>query len=157
MRSCPAVQRRNAFSLIELMLVIAIMGVIAAMAAPRYGDALNRYRADAAARRISADLVMAQARARDLATSRTIVFSRVSGSYTIAGERDFTNSASNYTVDLTAKPYGVSIGTVNFGGNPSISFDGFGAPSGAGSILISAGGVSRIIRIDSGGGTPTIQ
>src|SRR5204863_23675 len=63
LRAGPASSRR-AFSLIEITLVLMVMGVLAALAVPRYASALARYRADAAARRIVADLDLARTTAR---------------------------------------------------------------------------------------------
>ena len=43
----------------ELVLVMVIVATLAAIAVPRYAQATSRYRADAAARRIAADLSLA--------------------------------------------------------------------------------------------------
>src|SRR5436305_14998357 len=68
-RSC-----RTGFTLIELLLVIALIAVAAAVAMPRYGRAVCHYQADAAARRIVADLAAAQARAKLNSTTVTVNF-----------------------------------------------------------------------------------
>ena len=146
-----------AFSLIELMLVVAIMAVFAAMAAPRYTDALHRYRADAAARRVAADLTMAQSKARSLATSRSVVFNVSGKSYQVPNEADLNLSGSAYTVNLGTTPYYVAIGTVSFNGNASVTFNGYGVPDNAGSVQVTAGSVVRTISIDSASGIVTVQ
>lgn len=147
----------RAFSLVEVLLVVAIMGIIAAMAAPRYAAALNSYRADATARRIAADISMAQARARTTSSSRTIVFDADSNTYKIAGERDLSVSTDTYTVDLSGSPYFARLSRFGFGGNATLSFNGYGVPSGAGTVLISVGATTRTVSIDSDSAIPNVQ
>src|SRR5690349_12774102 len=89
-----------AFSLIELVLVIAIIAVVGAIALPRYSNSLHNYRATLAAKRIATDLQMAQFRARALSTTRTVAFTVTGSTYQIAGESDLTKSGSTYTVLL---------------------------------------------------------
>lgn len=57
--------RRSAFTLIELMLVAVLLGVIAAIAAPRIGAILPRVSLQAAARQVADDVRAAQAYAVD--------------------------------------------------------------------------------------------
>lgn len=145
----------SGFSLIELMLVIGIIAVFSAMAAPRYAGSLYRYRADAAAKRISADITMAQSRARATASSRSLIFS--GNTYRIPSERDLAVAANTYAVDLTTAPYFVSISTVNFGGAATLTFNGYGVPSAAGSITIRSGPTTRAISVDADSGTVKVQ
>ncbi len=58
------------FTLVELIVVLGIMAIVSMVALPRYTGAMARYRADAAARRIAADLTLAQAEARQASQSR---------------------------------------------------------------------------------------
>ena len=57
--------RRSAFTLIELVLVAALLGLIAAIAAPRIGAMLPRVSLQTAARQIADDVRTAQAYAAD--------------------------------------------------------------------------------------------
>ena len=52
------------FSLLELVVVMVIVAILAAIATPRYGKAVARYRTASAARKIAADLTFARKRAR---------------------------------------------------------------------------------------------
>ncbi|MFI4896612.1 MAG: Tfp pilus assembly protein FimT/FimU, partial [Phycisphaerales bacterium JB059] len=47
--------RSRAFTLIELVLVVAILGVVAAIAIPRFSSATTRSRLDLAASRLEGD------------------------------------------------------------------------------------------------------
>jgi prepilin-type N-terminal cleavage/methylation domain-containing protein len=111
-------RKRRAFTLIELMLVIAIMAVFSAMAMPRYGRSLARYRADVTARRIAADMALVQTRARAMGATRSMTFSLVEGRYQLTGEVDPTTSTSVYTVDLSQNPNRASNLTASFNGKP---------------------------------------
>jgi len=150
--------------LIELVLVIAIVAVIAAMAAPRYTDALARYRIDSTSRRIADDFALAQSRARSTSSSRTIVFNAASSSYQLIGERDLNVSGNTYSVNLAADPYYASVNKLNFGlnGGPSvntmtITFNGYGVPNTAGTVQIKCGAYTRKIMIDGDTGAPIVK
>lgn len=139
---------RHAFSLIELVLVIAIIGVMSALAAPRYAAAVHRYRAEAAARRIAADIGFAQSLARSSGQSRSIAFNVAADQYVLPDERDL-DRAGSYTVDLSAAPYNASIATANFGGAATLTFNGFGMPASAGTVSILSGNTARIVTVNA--------
>lgn len=145
------------FTLIELVIIVVAIGFLAAMVAPRYGNAVNRYRVDAAARRIAADLALTQATARSTSSSRTIAFDLPNNAYRMIGQIDPSRSNTTYSVELNQEPYYVSISSVSFGVAPSISFNGYGMPSNAGSIQIRAANYTRTITLEADNGTVTIQ
>lgn len=147
---------RRGLTLVELVTVLAIVAVLAAMVVPRYGNAINRYRVDAAARRVAADIAFAQSRARALSTSRSIWFDINDGTYLLNSETGF-NSASTYSIDLTADPYDCTIGTANFGGTATITFNGYGFPASAGTIQLQSGNATRIVSVDPNSGAATLQ
>ena len=55
---------KNAFTLLEVALVLTIIGILSAIAVPRYANFVAGQRADATARRITTDLAFAQRHAR---------------------------------------------------------------------------------------------
>jgi general secretion pathway protein H len=155
----PAVRRREcaAFTLVELVMVLVLMALAAALAAPRYASSLNRYRVEAAARRVAADLAYAQARARATGVSRVVAFDRAADCYILVGESHLNKPGSNYVVDLTVAPYHSSITSANFNGAGTVSFNPFGVPSAAGTIRIRCGNLTRQVVVEATTGVASVQ
>ena len=149
--------KRLGFSLLELLMVIAVMAIIVAIAEPRYAAAVSRYRASAAAQRIVADLGLAQAKARHLSTSRIVVFTVATSTYQLTGEADLSHPASTYTIALGDKPYQATLVSVNFAGAAQVTFNGYGVPSSGGTIVVKAGNATNTITVDADTGVSTIQ
>lgn len=147
---------RRAFSLVELVLVLAILVVGAAIAAPRYGESIARYRVEGAARRIAADIALAQASARAASASRTINFSVDKNEYTITGVRALDGGAADYSVLLTDPPYQAYLSAAAFGDDAALTFDGFGVPDSAGSITVFVGRLARTVSVEAGTGATAI-
>ncbi|MBV8781639.1 MAG: prepilin-type N-terminal cleavage/methylation domain-containing protein [Phycisphaerae bacterium] len=147
-----------------MVVVIMIVAILAAMVAPRYSGSISQYHVTAAARKVAADLAYTQARARAVSTTRTISFG-VTGSsagttantYQILSEIDPTFPNSVYTVDLSTSPYLASITLANFSGAATVSFNGFGIPSGSGSIVLQSGTATSTLTLDGTSGTVSIQ
>ena len=150
---CP----QRAFTLVEVVLVIAIAAVISAMAMPRYGESLARYRASLAAKRVASDLALVQARARSMGTTRSITFNSLQSSYSLTGETGLIDSQSTYSVTLGTDPYFATIVSINFGGASAISFNGYGVPSQGGTIVLRSGTAQRTVTLEAISGQTTIQ
>ncbi len=156
-RSRPGVCLKLGFSLIELMLVMAIVAVFSAIAVPRFSQSTDRYRVDAAARRIEADFQLARTRARITSSTLTIVFDIANDRYSIAGLADLNQSSSIYTVELSNAPYQADLTAAVFAEGAKISFNGYGVPGGAGIIVVTVGKQQRTISIAAETGEVTIQ
>ena len=142
--------------MVELSLTMAIMAVLAAIAIPRYAQAISSYRAKAAAQRLVNDLSYVQSVARTTSSSRTITFT--TDQYSIANMRDLETAASTYTVQLSAEPYNAKIASKSLtGGRLQIVFDGYGVPDCGGSFTLQAGNSSRIVTLDAATGRATVQ
>jgi type II secretory pathway pseudopilin PulG len=142
-----------------MVIVVLVLGILAAAAVPKYADALVRMRLDAAARRIAADLATAQARARATSSSQAVTFTLppAGSRYEIAGMSDPDRPAATYAVNLAEAPYQVTLGTVDLGGNASLIYNGYGVPNGGATIVIQAGKYARKITIDPDTGIAAID
>lgn len=144
---------RAAFSLLELTIVLAIIVAISAIAIPRYWSSIGRYRVDLAARRIAADLKLAQSKARATGAFRNVVFDTTTMRYGITEEQSLTSSNTGYLVDLAAAPYQVSIDAFSASdASRRVVFDGFGQPAQGLTLTLSAVGHKRIVTVDQSSG-----
>lgn len=156
------VHARRAYTLVELVLVLVIMGTIAAIAMPRLSQSLARQRVDGAADRIVSDLAYARALARSSSASVTVTFDPSRNRYAIPGPDPLRNTGAPYIIDLSLDPYratmlggaaaAVGVATPNIGsanGTFSITFDGFGEASTTGWVVVKSGGISREVSLDS--------
>ncbi|MEO0482419.1 MAG: type II secretion system protein [Planctomycetota bacterium] len=138
---------RRAFTLIELTMVLVIMGVLAAVLAPRYGDAIARSRVDAAAERLVAELALTSSRARAAGETWTVWMDP-------STERIWRTSAASFVLyntdiglDFGAEPYRTDLSSVNFGGFSRIEFDAFGRPGSDGVVTLRHGQTQRIVTV----------
>jgi prepilin-type N-terminal cleavage/methylation domain-containing protein len=151
---------RPAFSLVELLLVVSILAVMAALAVPRYVTALDDYRAEHAARRIASDIAAAQSTARATATSQSITFSLDTDSYqlpaAVAGNSPATITLRDapFNADLTAAAFAPAGQTQT---STTLTFNGFGVANAGGSLTVRAGGSSRTISVEQDSGTTTTK
>lgn len=157
MRSRPSRAAGPAFTLVELVITMSLVAVVAAIAIPRYAASAVRFRADAAARRVVADLARTAQLARLTSTTQTIEFRPGSHSYFIANDRSLTNNSAGSLVDLTDSPYGALMKEADFDGARTVSFNGFGMAGASGHVVLKVGTEQRTIVFDNASGQTTIQ
>jgi prepilin-type N-terminal cleavage/methylation domain-containing protein len=144
----------RAFSLIELVIVMLIMSIFAAVAAPKFHNSLLFHRVESAARRLKADIDMARQRARLTSASQTVTFAN--SSYTVSGAQGLDRPSNTYTVSLLASPYSLDSGVANFGsGSQTLVFDGYGTPTSGGTVVLTASVHSCTVTVDSATGVTT--
>jgi type II secretory pathway pseudopilin PulG len=135
----------------ELLVVLAVSAIAAAIAVPRYATATARYRANFAARRVAADLELAAASARNGSSNRTVTFDAGSRCYTIEPMADLDRKERNYRVQLDVDPYAVTSLKAEFGTDATVVFDGYGTPDAAGTVRVEVGPVSKLVSLDATG------
>jgi prepilin-type N-terminal cleavage/methylation domain-containing protein len=145
----------RAFSLVELVLVLAIVAVVSAIAIPRYGNSITKYRLDAAARRIITDFAQARSQAMTTSQSQTIVFTTATSTYQIAGVTGLDVKTAPYAVDLRLDPYQATLVSASFGGSSTATFDAYGAAAAGGTVVIQVGGTQKTITLDADSGRAT--
>ena len=150
---------RRAFTIIEVLMVVFIIGVISTLAVPRYSNFVAQHRAESAARRIAADIALIRRHARLTSTNQTIQFDVSTNAYVVSGMSSLDNPAGFYAVSLADEPYDASISsiTLDSNNNGTVTFDGYGVPDTGGSIVIGVGVYSRTIQIDAATGRTTIS
>ena len=143
-----------AFTLVELVLVIATIAVLAAIAVPRYADATARYRVELAAKRVVADLMLARSNARATSGVQVVDFASPPGGYTLPGVAAPDGAAGDYVVRLADEPYRSSVTGASFGepAAASVRFDRYGSPDVGGTVVVTSGRYQKTVYVDAASG-----
>lgn len=145
--SRPTRRRLVGFTIIELVLVIALIAVVSAVAVPRFASAVTRQQVDVAAERLVRDLQLARREAMLRGTTCVVRFSTAADSYQLTGVPDPDHPAQLYRVNLARDPFCVDLHAVDFAGGTDLSFDPFGRPSTGGTLILRDMGGSNDITI----------
>ncbi len=146
--------RRSAFTLIELVTVIVILGIVGLVVAGPTLSYVDSIRSRAAASRLSGDIRYLQRLALSSGLRTWIVFDAGSDSYRLFAE-DRSNLgkanrlATPHPLDLTTDPVqfgsgpfaNVSIASVNINATDELEFDSFGVPYDGNENPLTASGV----------------
>ncbi len=149
-------QRIRAFTFAELVVVLLIIGLFTAIAAPRAASSMSNYRAEVAAYRIVADLDYARRNARTTGANQMVSFDQVGRSYLLFGVADLDRSGNTYTVELSEEPYRLRAVKADFGGTTAVIFDGYGLPDSGGTIKISSGSRAMTVTLDADTGKASV-
>ena len=133
----------KAFTLIELIILIAIIGVLAAVAVPRISRWINSSKVRQVAEQLTADLQFAQGLAMEKGSSKVIISSN---GYEIYAPETASTPIKTVTIDDT----NISLSS-NFTGD-EIKFKRNKLPTKAGTIVISGYGITYNIVINNIGG-----
>lgn len=147
----------RAFTLAELVMVLAIIGILAAIAMPRLASGQSRYLVDNAARRIAADIDRARTQAVAGSGSVSMAFDVAANSYSIPGVESLDRRARSTSVQMSQEPYKARLVEVNFDGGTTLTWNGFGTASASGWIRVAVGTDQRLISVNQGTSVITIQ
>ena len=116
-------EQQNGFSMLELLLVIAIIAIVAAVLIPTIASALPKYRLRSAVRQLVIDFKQARLEAIKSNRNTLIVFTpelvaSAGGSYQLCVDTDSDGACGgSELLKTTAMPRDVLLYTTNFGGN----------------------------------------
>jgi Tfp pilus assembly protein FimT len=140
----------------ELVIVVMVMGIMAAAAAPAFLNSLVHQRVEAAAHRLKTDLELTRQTARLTSTPQTIVFTNEM--YTLPeAVKDLNDPNARYVVDLTAAPYEITTIAANFSNAQTATFNGYGLPSSGGTVVVTCNGHSSSVIVNAVTGEITIN
>ncbi len=149
--------RARAFSLLEIVIVLAIIAIVSAIAVPRFASASARYRANSAALRIVADMKLARARAYSTSASVEVWFDAIDHTVSIPTMTSFDDSNAIYVTALGAEPYHAELVDANFAGNAKVIFDIYGQPNADGMVVLKVGQARVTIVVDKATGEIAIR
>jgi len=135
-----------------VMVILAMFGMIAV---PRYAAFTATEELEGAARRITADLSLAQRQARRSSASQTVTFNVAQSRYSLVGMTHPDHPGQAFEIRVGDEPYRARIVSASFGGDATLVYDGFGKPDSGGNVVIAVGAYQKTIQVDSGTGQPS--
>jgi Tfp pilus assembly protein FimT len=141
---------------VELVIVVLIVGIVSATAAPKFARSLRRSRLDAACLRVKADLNLARQTAISRSSSQSVQFTTGSGTYTLPGMTHPDRPTLTYSVNLSGEPYGATVIGAAFGASSTVQFDRFGQPSATGVVTVAIGSSTQTVSVEATSGVVTI-
>ncbi|NLS93371.1 MAG: prepilin-type N-terminal cleavage/methylation domain-containing protein [Planctomycetaceae bacterium] len=144
------------FTLMELVIVTMIIGILSAVAAPRFAEALAEYRVEAAAAQIRSDLTEARLQAKITSAAQTVQFDDAAEAYTLVGVPDIDHPGQDRRILLLSR-FKASIDSVDCGGDAELAFDGYGIPDSSAEIVITCGNRQRTVTVAQETGLAGVQ
>jgi prepilin-type N-terminal cleavage/methylation domain-containing protein len=154
---CRPRRTRSGLSALEVLVVVLIIGILSAAAAPKFLHALAAHRSKQAARRIAADLELARREAIMASTARTVAFDVAAETYTLHDIRHPDHPDETYIVLLSDDPYQAEIAAADLGGDAILIFDGYGQADSGGKIVVRSGTLEAVILIDAATGRASVE
>ena len=165
------------FTFVEIVIVVLVLGILAATGAPRYYRAQSRFRVEAAARRIAADLnhVRRRAYAANKTAKEWVSFDAAADTYGLYYDPDPDRPADEYRVDLKETAYPVDLisaaftNQYGFTHSTTVQIDRFGrahsgwppffpvTPLASGQIVVQARNEQRTVVISPITGKASVQ
>lgn len=147
--------RPRGFSLIELVVSMAIIAIIAGVASVRFARSAEAARVDAAARRVVSTLDDARTRARTRGGDCMISFNVDEGTMQLKGS--VSSAAELDLINLRGDPYRVRMKYTSSDGSTAVAYNHFGRPVSVGTISVYSGEFVRVISVDPETGHASIQ
>lgn len=155
--SRPGRPDRRTTSLAEVVIVVTIMGIVAAIAQPRLVSALERDRVRRSANKLTMDLRLAQSEAIRQQQDVVVGFNTDYDAYQVTGLAPGPDKSTDFEVHLGADPdYRTCIDAVTFGKRLDVTFDRYGAPDNGGTVVLGIRQTRITVTVDAGTGRTTV-
>lgn len=141
------------FSTLELVMVVSIVGVTAAIAIPRVNSSLQRTKIERAASMLAADLNRVRENAKAYGLEQTVSFS--GSTYTITTVT--ASGSKTKTVDLTKQPVESKVQIARTSGVTVVKFNAYGVPDQQFVIGICNNGTWRMVTVSAGSGEIAVR
>ena len=146
---------RHAFTIVEAVMVMVTLGILGTIALPRYAGFVANQHLEGAARRLTADLSLAQRQARRSSASQTVTFDVARNRYQLVGMKHPDHPSQPFDIGLGDEPYRARIVSASFGRDATLIYDGFGKPDSGGQVVIAVGAYQKTVQVDVGTGKPS--
>ncbi len=157
-----AMTSKSGFTLVELVLIISIIGILAVITMPKIGDITDDIREKAVSERIVEDINYIRNYAISRHDTTWLVVEPAQNRYALfvgpsAGSRTLipdpeTNELD--TLDLDTEYTGVGITSASFGAGSEVSFNFWGTPSNAGTIVLNSRTITLVAETGMAHETP---
>jgi len=143
--------------MVDLVITVLIMGITAAVAAPRFTTAVNSHQVEAAARRMAAVMNCASCQARVTSQVITLTFDIGADSLVVTGMDDPDHAGQPWIIQLSIVADGVDLTTADFGGSPVVTFGVDGRPDVSGTLTLAVPGMQRMVAVNTCTGNATVS
>lgn len=154
-----APRSKHGFSMIELVIVVFVIGIIAAIAMPKFSYADSGRRLSTCQRAVRGDIELIQTRARTTGKTHVIQFYPAIDKYVAFEGTEIKKNNIVLSRDLSASPYEMDLSRTTIGGDQYILISPYGDLEKDFSVGILDDGIEILIDFDGvgfTGGTVTI-
>ncbi len=139
---------RRAFTMIEMVLVVVIVGMVALLAVPRLSASRVGLRLDAAEARLRSEFAAISALSRSTGRTHAIQFNADNSELRVFEGKAADKDHLVYAVSLAARPYTTRIGSVTIAdGRATVVVDPYGIYSSDAKVQITSGSISRVVSL----------
>ena len=132
------VAKYRAFSLIEMVIVVTIIGIVSAIALPRFASSQTGRRASAAKRIIFSDIEMVKLRARATSKTHIIKFYPADNRYIVFEGTTLNRQSAVLLRDISESPFELGIDLTSLGVSQEATITAYGEVSPAFTVGIEA-------------------